>query len=184
MEHLFSGRVELIIGIIGVLIGVGGLFTPWLYELLDRYHFHKNKGRRVAGTYFSVFSNPAVHGRPFPVTWETGEIRQGGRKVHYVCRENDYDFKYEMCGEVHDDCVVGHWYSKLPDERVHGSSFLYITPRGNLVGIWAGDAKPNRQKTFGYWALSKNKDLLTKFVAKMHGPVKFKMIDVLMHFEE
>jgi hypothetical protein len=177
-------RIDLIIAAGGVFIGLIGVFTPWLYDLLDAYHFRKAKGRIIGGKYFSVFSNPAVVDREFPVTWETGVFKQHGRKVHYVCTDNDYEFQYEMCGHIYEDCVVGRWLSKLTNERVHGSSFLYITPRGNLVGIWAGDAKPNRQKTFGYWALSADKDILERFVQRMHKQAHFRMVDVLSYFNE
>lgn len=138
----------------------------------------------ISGEYISVFSNPAVADKEFPITWEKGVFKQKGAKLHYHCIENDYSFEYEMVGTIYDNMIVGYWYSKKDNELVHGSVYLHITARGNLVGVWAGDAKPNDQKTFGYWALSKDRDVLNRFVKDIHLKGRFKTLNLLSYIKE
>lgn len=170
-------------GIAGLIVGVFGALTPWIYERLDAFHFHAHDGRKVAGEYISAYSDPDAADQDCPVTWEKITLRQSGRKIWATSSPMTNSFSYELKGMIYQDIIVGYWFSVQPHQSVHGSAYLSITPRGNLVGIWAGDTK-SKKRTCGWWILAKDKGGADRFVRKMQSKSDFKTVDLLEYLEE
>lgn len=171
--------VGILLGTAGLIVGVLG--STYVHErFIDPFRFRKNKGRIVQGEYISVWytntNNP-------PVTWEKGIFEQRGRKLRYHCEQNNCGFNYEMLATIEEDVITGHWRSQIPGENVHGGATLYVTKRAHIVGMWVGDSKMNNF-TWGYWAISKDKRVLERFVKNMDQKVKFRGVDLVELFDE